>query len=76
MCEKGIKAVDARPELHQQYNSWVVESCKQFSWGSGTCHNYYMDDAGRTPFLYPEDYKHFMKMRASMTLDEFQLIQP
>ena len=75
MHERGIVAIDAKPELYKSYNDWVVESCKRFSWGSGTCHNYYMDDAGRTPFLYPEDYKHFMKMRAGTKLDQFQQIK-
>jgi cation diffusion facilitator CzcD-associated flavoprotein CzcO len=75
MCENDVKAVDAKPELYRSYNDWVVKSCKQFSWGSGTCHNYYMDEQGRTPFLYPEDYKHFMKMRADMSLAQFQQIK-
>ena len=71
MCERGIKSIDVKPERHKAYNAWVVESCKQFSWGSGTCKNYYRDEDGHAPFLYPGDYKSFLAMRADCTIDQF-----
>ena len=71
MCEKGIQAIDVKPELHKTYNQWVTETCRRFSWGSGTCHNYYTTDSGDSPFLYPDDYKSFMKMRAECVLSQF-----
>ncbi len=74
MLEKNICAIDADPTRQRQYNDWIKENCKRFSWGSGTCHNYYTRADGQSPFLYPADYKSFLKMRAGCTLDEFNAI--
>jgi cation diffusion facilitator CzcD-associated flavoprotein CzcO len=71
MCANDVQAVDVKPDLHRRYNDWIVEHCRQFAWGSGTCHNYYMNDAGHTPFLYPGDFRSFVKMRADCGLEQF-----
>jgi cyclohexanone monooxygenase len=71
MCANDVKAIDVKPESHRTYNDWIVEHCRQFAWGSGTCHNYYMNDAGHAPFLYPGDFNSFLKMRKSCGLDQF-----
>ncbi|TNF33681.1 MAG: NAD(P)/FAD-dependent oxidoreductase [Gammaproteobacteria bacterium] len=75
MRDQGVQAIDAKPSLFESYNSWVGKQCKQFAWGSGTCQNYYTDAAGHSPFLYPDDYASFMKMRDAITLDEFTRLQ-
>jgi cyclohexanone monooxygenase len=74
MQSNNIKAIDARPELTREYNDWVIAQCKQFSWGSGACHNYYINDSGQSPFLYPATYKEFLKMRANCGLQDFRII--
>jgi cyclohexanone monooxygenase len=71
MCARGVKAVDVKQDLHRAYNAWIVQQCRQFAWGSGTCHNYYMNEAGHTPFLYPGDFNSFRTMRADCGLDQF-----
>ncbi len=74
MRKQNLLAIDAKPELTREYNDWVIENCKKFSWGSGTCNNYYMNDNGQSPFLYPAPYKQFLKMRRNCGLNEFTTI--
>jgi cation diffusion facilitator CzcD-associated flavoprotein CzcO len=74
MCKKDIAAIDVRPELHRQYNDWVVDECKRFSWGSGACDNYYINASGHSLFLYPGNFKHFLQMRAETQLAQFRAL--
>jgi len=71
MRNKYVKAIDVQPDLTRKYNDWIIENCKNFSWGSGACNTYYVNEIGRSPFLYPANYKSFLKMRSECTLAEF-----
>ena len=75
MSSQGVQAIDAKADLTRHYNDWVIENCKKFSWGSGECHNYYINDNGHSTFLYPAPYKHFLKMRADCDLRYFEIIR-
>ena len=71
MVDKKIKAVDVKKDLHREYNDWVIKACKQFSWGSGACHNYYINESGHSPFLYPGPFNDFLKMREDCGIEHF-----
>jgi cation diffusion facilitator CzcD-associated flavoprotein CzcO len=74
MVDENIQAINAKADLTREYNDWIIKSCKNFSWGSGDCHNYYVNDAGQSPFLYPAPYKQYLKMRADCDLKYFDKI--
>jgi cation diffusion facilitator CzcD-associated flavoprotein CzcO len=74
MNKQGVQAIDAKVEPTHNYNNWVVENCKKFSWGSGECHNYYINESGQSTFIYPGTFKAFLKMRANCKLDDFTII--
>lgn len=74
MCTQNVRAIDVNINNHKGYNDWIVDNCKRFSWGSGTCHNYYTNAAGHSPFLYPDDYQSFLAMRSDCGLDKFVTI--
>lgn len=75
MRDKKIQAIDVKDELNKTYNQWIRENCVKFSWGSGTCKTYYTNEDGQSPFLFPADYKAFLKMRKECSLDEFSVVK-
>lgn len=74
MAKEGVRAIDVEKSKHDIYNDWIVDECKRFSWGSGACDNYYINEQGHSPFLYPANYKHFLAMRAGTILDDFKSV--
>lgn len=75
MRAKKVQAVDVNESLNKRYNEWIAENCVKFSWGSGSCKNYYTNADGQSPFLFPADYKTFLKMRQECTLEEFEIVK-
>lgn len=75
MIQNDVKAINARHDLTREYNDWIIEACKKFSWGSGGCQSYYVNKSGRSPFIYPSTYKDFIKMRLDCDLKYFDEIK-
>ncbi len=67
----GKRTLEVNDKLHASYNDWVMDECRNFSWGAASCTSYYQTPTGASPFLFPGDYKSFKKNRESTQLDEF-----
>jgi cyclohexanone monooxygenase len=69
----GARAVAAKPELHREYNDWMGTQFDQFSWAESSCNSYYRTATGRTPFLFPGDFKAYQKLHKETALNEFNV---
>ncbi|WP_159931229.1 NAD(P)/FAD-dependent oxidoreductase [Oceanicoccus sp. KOV_DT_Chl] len=73
MRAEGVASIDVKRDLHAQYGEWLQQNIPLFSWGSGGCNTYYQTDSGHHPFIFPGDYKTFLKQRAESGLHEYEL---
>lgn len=71
----GAKAITVNPKLHREYNDWMSTRFGLFSWGSSSCNSYYRTAEGRSPFLFPGDFKSYAKLHAESGLHEFNVIE-
>jgi cation diffusion facilitator CzcD-associated flavoprotein CzcO len=53
MEERGVTALDVRPEVQDAYNEELQKSLDGTVWTSGGCASWYLDDTGRNPTLWP-----------------------
>lgn len=74
MGESGIRAVDVRRSLTEEYFHWMTTQFGKFSWGSPDCHSYYTNAAGHAPFLFPGNFKHWLELHDAIGLDDFNVV--
>lgn len=68
----GMRAIAPRPELHREWNDWMLERFPLFSWGHPSCHSYYQDAEGRAPFLFPGDFASYEKFHEEGGIHEYE----
>jgi hypothetical protein len=52
MKERGIQALDVKPQAQQQFIDGVQDELKSTVWSSG-CKSWYLNDKGRNVSLWP-----------------------
>ena len=73
MQSAGAGTIRVKPEVFEQYNTWMGERFGRFSWGSSDCHSYYRNAAGHAPFLFPGNFKEFRRLHDESGLHEYLL---
>lgn len=76
LVEKEVaaaRAIAVKPEVHRAYNEWMDTQFPRYSWGNGSCSSYYMNAAGRAPFLFPGDFATYAKLHGEGGLHEYEV---
>lgn len=68
---QNIQAIAPKAVLNDAYNQWMGTQFGKFSWGSSSCNSYYRTESGAVPFLYPGDYKSWVKLHDEIGLQDF-----
>ncbi len=53
MDERGLTAIEPRPEAQAAFNRRVAERLERTVWSTGGCASWYLDDHGRNTTLWP-----------------------
>jgi cation diffusion facilitator CzcD-associated flavoprotein CzcO len=69
----GARAIAVRPEVHREYNDWLLARFPLYSWGASSCTSYYRDAKGRAPFLFPGDFASYEKLHAEGGIHEYEV---
>lgn len=67
----GATAIAPRREQHQQYNQWLGENFGRYSWAAPSCHSYYSNASGQSPFLFAGNFKEYTSFHDNCSLQEF-----
>ena len=62
MEQRGIGAVDVRPETQAAYNERIQDELKGTVWSVGGCSSWYIDRHGRNSTLYPDFTFRFRRL--------------
>ena len=54
MKEKGVAALEPRPEAEAAYVAWLDERMRGTVWTAGGCESWYLDATGRNSTLWPD----------------------
>jgi hypothetical protein len=72
MDERGLAALDVRPEVQDAYNEHVQQRLKGTVWTSGGCMNWYVDPrSGRNTTIWPGSTATFRRLMKRFTLADF-----
>ena len=69
----GARTLCVKPELHRSYNEWMDTQFALYSWGSSSCNSYYRNAAGRAPFLFPGDFKTYLRFHEESGIHEYDV---
>ncbi len=72
--QAGIKAIDVKRRLHEEYNAELKRHFAEYSWGHPSCTSYYRTADGYAPFLYPGGFKDYARMQSEISLQDFDAV--
>jgi cation diffusion facilitator CzcD-associated flavoprotein CzcO len=74
MQRAGVKAVDVRRSVTDEYFDWMSTQFGRFSWGSADCNSYYTNAAGHAPFLFPGNFIQHAHFQEQIGLEDFNVV--
>ena len=72
MRQKGITALEARPEAQARFNHNLQERMKRTVYASG-CKSWYMDEEGRNPILWPGFSSRYWMQTRRVAAEEYAM---
>ena len=73
MREAGGRRIEVKRDVFEQYNDWMADRFRRFSWGSSDCHSYYRNAAGHAPFLFPGSFREYRQLHERSGLHEYEV---
>jgi hypothetical protein len=74
MQRAGLKAIDVRQSVTDEYFDWMTTQFGRFSWGSADCNSYYTNAAGHAPFLFPGNFTQHVQFHEQIGLEDFKVV--
>ena len=73
MRDRGLGALDVRPEVQRAFNDEIQERLEGTVWTSGGCSNWYVDPrTGRNTTIWPGTTWRFRKLMREFSLADFE----
>lgn len=69
----GARTISVKPAAHKRHNDWIREARKAYSWALESCSSYYRSANGATPFLFPGNFKTYVKQHAAVGIEDFDV---
>ena len=77
MEERGIAALDVRPDVQEAYNEEIQRKLAPSVWLTGGCSSWYLDEYGRNSTIWPDYTFKFARRLARFDLDNYyQELEP
>ncbi len=74
MAEKGIDAIDCRPEIHDTYNRLIDEGNLSMAWGVSDVNSWYKNRFGRVAQNWPFTLLDFWERTREVDLEDYELL--
>ncbi len=74
MAEKGIGAIDCRPEVHDAYNRLIDEGNLKMAWGVSDVNSWYRNRLGRVAQNWPFTLLDFWERTREVALGDYELL--
>jgi hypothetical protein len=71
MDERGIAALDVRPDVQDAYNEELQRKLAPSVWLTGGCSSWYLDEHGRNSTIWPDFTFRFKKRLARFDLESY-----
>jgi cation diffusion facilitator CzcD-associated flavoprotein CzcO len=77
MSDRGIRTLDARPDVQAAYNEELQRKLAPSVWNTGGCVSWYLDKNGRNPTIWPDYTFKFARRLKQFDLDSYyQELEP
>ena len=74
MLERGVRAIDPKPEVHDAYNERIDAENLTMAWGVSSVSSWYKNATGRTAQNWPFSLLDYWKQTREPDLDDYELL--
>jgi 4-hydroxyacetophenone monooxygenase len=74
LLERGKRAVDVRPEVHDAFNERVDEANRRMAWGASAVNSWYKNQFGRVAQNWPFSLLEFWQRTRQPDPDDYELL--
>ena len=74
LLERGQRAMDCRPEVHDAFNARVDEGNRAMVWGASAVNSWYKNDKGRVSQCWPFSLLEFWQLTREPNPGDFELL--
>ena len=72
--ERGVRAIDALPAVHDAYNERVDAENRRMAWGASDVNSWYKNATGRTAQNWPFSLLEYWQLTRVADLDDYELL--